>query len=931
MNKHLTEQLRRIRANERSHAWFYDYHFKEDFGYNGVIHVCNALGSNRSLLHLAFDDCGVISSFPALEKLFEAVQQHPTLTELSLKGSRRERADWRSLNVITRALSQDKKLRSFSLQYAELGSQQVGQIANALKENKTITSIDVSGNPFGNQGLSSLLAVIEPAQRFEILSCEDTGIDVEGAKMIATFLKTSDSLKFLNIENNTIGSDGIEAVADAIRQNHSLEYLYIGSGSLTNKAATDLAAALKENRLKLLKIKSVDISPASLEILVSALAENQSLKTLDFTGCKIGDEGAEVLAEALAGNHSLKSLVLPDSSISLKGFGMLATKANPTLDRIAYNIPQDASYRELFEKMRKPESLTARDFTYISERILPIVHTQLYPESYSSFSTPEALAQKLEELARIIEPVRLRAQEAGVQIGSYYLLTDYLKRQEEALKAAEAKYLAQITAPTKNELKKYAERNGLSLEDFAHAVTTGGAIPAIAEPVAGFLNGKPKLADLEALLEWNKNSPITEDPTHRTAKQFIAHSVIPHLDYFVMFAMQNEDLHIVPPDQYPLIQTYGNGRYILNEAPYDRLEYPNQKVAKMAQAEVRPLDLESLREGAAGPHMDKIRDALAEVNGRLATFELAHTQKLTEIASIINTILEKEGRKADVRQERERVKADNKRVEREIRASQKVLDATHAYNTERFKLQGWDHVLNTTFNVFESIQGWGGLVKSLREGLESTIPYDAESGLFQVREQATSKAIAKEAIRAQKDMITRLGSMVQDVRKYDREIKQIERLIGELVAAKDEKQELTQASSREAIRELFLARYILEHGMQNSRDLEEICEANPKIGSIDNFLDAFDRKSRIGEALQNLSIGYADSNDLCVIIAEVNGFKPPLPPAQECLQEFSDALLIRTSEGAFFVTEKFTFQQRVGKCRAIHGHKTFTGPCTVLI
>ena len=809
--------------------------------------------------------------------------------------------------------------KNFSLKYLTitnsfLHAAHAVHLANiTLKDNPTLKYLILPNNSLGDNGLEIMLNALNEGH-VEHFDCSHNNITIEGAKKLAAFLESNQSLKHLKISGNSWGEDGIEAIFAGLPHNKTLQLLDISNDEVGEKSALGIVSALKNSNLKSLALEGCKISPAGLAIIASGLTDIPSLEYLNLSKTQIGIEGAKVLAAGLAGHHRLKVINLSDSDISLAGFNAIATSANPSLVEIFYELPNSDSYRKLFEKMKKPESLTKADYIQIKDNILAIVHTQLYPSRYDR-DTPEKKARRLTELASIIEPVRLKAQEAGIQIESYYLLTDYLKRQEEALKAAEAKYLAQIAAPTKNELKKYAERNGLTLEDFANAVASGTTISAIAAPIAGFLGGRPTLAHLEALLEWNKNSPIADDPAHRTAKQFIAHSVIAHLDYFVMFAMKKEELSGIKPDEYPLIQAYSSGAYRLDEEPHDRLEFSNAKVAKLAQAEVRPLDLASLRDGVVAPHMDKMRDALAEVNDRLADFELAHIEKLTEIATILNNILAKEGKKSKVVQERDEVTRDNRKLEREIRAAKRVLEARKEEDKKRLALSDGDKVLYVAYEALKSIP-WVG--NGMRAALDVQHVVDVASegaedfGLVKAKDIRIRQSISRQAQRAQQDMIDKIILMVGDVRKYDREIKQIEKLIGELTEAKDEKEQLTTATTREAVRELFLSRYILEHGMQNSRDLEEVCEGNPKVGNIDNLLDMFDRKSRIGEALQNLCFGYADSNDLCVIMAEVNGFKQPLAPEQQVLHDFSDDLL-KPNLGDFFShASKMDFVYQVG-------------------
>lgn len=86
-------------------------------------------------------------------------------------------------------------------------------------------------------------------------------------------------------------------------------------------------------------------------------------------------------------------------------------------------------------------------------------------------------------------------------------------------------------------------------------------------------------------------------------------------------------------------------------------------------------------------------------------------------------------------------------------------------------------------------------------------------------------------------------------------------------------------------------------GLNNSQEIDVYCQQQPQVRNIDNFLAAFNKpgepSARLGEALTNFCYGYANSNDIAVILAEANALKTGtgLKPHEEVLKEFVEHTL----------------------------------------
>jgi hypothetical protein len=114
-------------------------------------------------------------------------------------------------------------------------------------------------------------------------------------------------------------------------------------------------------------------------------------------------------------------------------------------------------------------------------------------------------------------------------------------------------------------------QNGSSVVD---AYRYGGALQKLVE-------GEHNLADLETLVKDSTERTIQflldADKAEKNPQEFkaslaiqafVSHVVIPHLDFFVMQAQENEPiLAAVQPAAYPTLQVLGQGTYTLNQFP----------------------------------------------------------------------------------------------------------------------------------------------------------------------------------------------------------------------------------------------------------------------------------------------------------------------------------------------------------------------------
>jgi len=130
---------------------------------------------------------------------------------------------------------------------------------------------------------------------------------------------------------------------------------------------------------------------------------------------------------------------------------------------------------------------------------------------------------------------------------------------------------------------------------------------------------------------------------------------------------------------------------------------------------------------------------------------------------------------------------------------------------------------------------------------------------------------------------TWLASQQTDEQSIQNSIQAIKNEILQLTQSAEYQQQYGTAQKLDAVKKAYLAKSILDFGKSNHSQLEELCREN-KINSLDSFVGEFD--SRLENALTNFCFGYADSNDLSVIIAEANSIDEfTTDPKEKVLRE----------------------------------------------
>ncbi len=427
------------------------------------------------------------------------------------------------------------------------------------------------------------------------------------------------------------------------------------------------------------------------------------------------------------------------------------------------------------------------------------------------------------------------------------------------------------------------------------------------------VNGTHNLADLEQLVKSATDNTVQlildpekhgDDLSKILAMQaFVCHVVISHLDFFVMQAQENAlklinfDPSNINERYYPTLQKLGANTYNLNENPqnlaYGAVDYWGEGIPT--------LDFSFLRDYSQGSHMQRLDRAFNEVD----KYTKDSYFEFQELAEAIRDQLKKAGvKEEEIRALDELIRKGDEKNE-QIR--ERMEDVSAHYADKRAAREQEDKI-----RTIGSLVAGAALLFIDPTGTSSGAIY----GLLHAAPGATVSAASAEALRhlspaiasnvgrilghnasaslyddSYGDAIERLGGRLVDVETLKKLQQAIPSAIAELNKSAHKLSILQDRSKLETIAEGFIAKKILNTGKNISQDFEEQCRKVEGIESIDEFLLHFDPKTRLGEALQNFCFGYADSNDLSVILTESNSFPEEKDVYQKILYDYVEGML----------------------------------------
>ncbi|MFO0110378.1 MAG: hypothetical protein ACK52W_07585 [Alphaproteobacteria bacterium] len=153
-------------------------------------------------------------------------------------------------------------------------------------------------------------------------------------------------------------------------------------------------------------------------------------------------------------------------------------------------------------------------------------------------------------------------------------------------------------------------------------------------------------------------------------------------------------------------------------------------------------------------------------------------------------------------------------------------------------------------------------------------------------------AVMENEVAHHQALIDELEARKIDTSKFPDEIRALSQAVQEVADSAPMKKLMKDETRSRAVVEGYLRQRILKSGLENCRFLEDYSKQNG-IDSVDELLTTFEKQdARLHQALHNLCYGHANSNDMAVLLADVNAMRGnTLQPHEKALKRFVERVV----------------------------------------
>ncbi|HEU5047175.1 MAG TPA: hypothetical protein VFT64_04950 [Rickettsiales bacterium] len=454
-----------------------------------------------------------------------------------------------------------------------------------------------------------------------------------------------------------------------------------------------------------------------------------------------------------------------------------------------------------------------------------------------------------------------------------------LTRREAEIQRAEA--LVVRKASNDNvvcDLTEYATHNGLTLDTMQQQI--GADNTGTAETFGRLVGGDYTLRDIDTLLALSDGTG--QEPFQTALRQFVNHSMIPHLDYFLIQAMKSEDLSQVRSEDFPNIARFGQQPMLeAGIATFSAAPDNPALAATVAQA-TNELDLSFLHDANAGGIRERLARASSMVDTQVTEFEGIFDGTRERIAEILSQTSDAQDAKQTTGSTLDKARKDNTALREkaaaiawDIETKERSLATKSTIRTQTSRRIATGQILGGIALKFLPPPIGGGGNNSIVAGLVTLANARAQNRIEKAGHDVETTRMGERAAGYRSQIVSESA--------LEKQISQIEQEIDKLLESRDYQEKYGTAQKLESVRKAYLAKDILDVGQRNSRNLERISQQHG-IATLEDLIGAFD--GRTAQALTHFCLGYADSNDLSIIIATSNAATPgTTDPARLALHE----------------------------------------------
>jgi len=259
---------------------------------------------------------------------------------------------------LAKVIKSNGKLQELRLSSNNLQSPVV-VILQALKAISSLKVLSLNRNNMSEKVVNDLADVIKSNVRLEELHLDYNNLQ-SSAVVVLQALKAISSLKILNLKSNNMSGKVVDDLADVIKNNTCLEELHLDNNNLHTSAVVILQALKAISSLKVLSLNSNSMSEKVVDDLADVIKSNGKLEKfrLSYNGLQ---SSAIVILQALKAISSLKVLSLNSNNMSEKVVDDLAKviNSNDKLQelRLNYNNLQSSAV-VILQALKAISSLT---------------------------------------------------------------------------------------------------------------------------------------------------------------------------------------------------------------------------------------------------------------------------------------------------------------------------------------------------------------------------------------------------------------------------------------------------------------------------------------------------------------------------------------------------------------------------------------------
>lgn len=180
-------------------------------------------------------------------------------------------------------------LTTLILNVAQLGPDEVAEIARGLEMNSSLRSLSLAGNDLRGGGVSVLCDGLMLNRTLVELDLSRNRLRDSGCQVIVELLQRAAHLKTLYLRANEIGSLGCTLLSHALEENRTLEVIDLGYNKIELDGVNELAVMLTVNTtLRTLVLSHNALGEYGAAVLARALGQNMSLRVLNLCGVRAG-------------------------------------------------------------------------------------------------------------------------------------------------------------------------------------------------------------------------------------------------------------------------------------------------------------------------------------------------------------------------------------------------------------------------------------------------------------------------------------------------------------------------------------------------------------------------------------------------------------------------------------------------------------------